>query len=80
MVCEILWQFINTLTADDKYSLRNRENLTLPIQMQLFEKQKIFSLFFAAFLKSSLNFENFEMKDEPLSWCISKIRDRKTDG
>ena len=43
------------------------ENLTLPIQMQLFEKQKIFSLFFAAFLKSSPNFENFEMKDEPLS-------------
>ena len=30
---EILGLFVNTLTADDKYSLQNSENLTQPIQM-----------------------------------------------
>ena len=35
-----------------------------PIQMQLSRKQKRFSEFFAAFLKSSLNFEHFQQKDD----------------
>ena len=33
-IWEILGVFVNTLTADDKYSLRNSENLLQPIQMQ----------------------------------------------
>ena len=32
VICKILGLFINTLTADDKYSLLNRDNLTQPIQ------------------------------------------------
>ena len=67
--------FINTLSADGKYSLLNRDNLTQPIQMQLSRKQKTFSEFFSAFLKSSLNFEHFLKKDDPHSWCISEITD-----
>ena len=51
--------FPNTLSADGKYSLLNRDNLTQSIQMQLSRKQKTFSQFFSAFLKSSLNFEHF---------------------
>ena len=31
--CEILGLFVNKLTADDKYSLRYRENSLQPIQM-----------------------------------------------
>ena len=31
---EILWVFFNTLTADDKYLVRDSENLEFPIQMQ----------------------------------------------
>ena len=57
--------FPNTLSADGKYSLVNRDNLTQPIQMQLSRKQKTFSEFFSAFLKSSLNFEDFLNKDHP---------------
>ena len=38
----------------------NRHNLTIPIQMQLSEKQKSLSEFFAAILKFILNFERFE--------------------
>ena len=35
-----------------------------PIQMQLSQKRKRFSQFCFAFLKSTLNFENFREKDD----------------
>ena len=57
--------FPNTLSANGKYSLLNRDNLTKSIQMQLYRKQKSFSDFFSAFLKSSLNFEHSLKKGEP---------------
>ena len=56
--------FLNTLTADDKHYLLNRDNLTQPIQMQLYQKQKTFSEFFFAFLKSILNFKHLPKKDD----------------
>ena len=59
MIRKILGLFVNTLTTDDKYSLVNRDNLMQHIQMQLSQKEKKFSEFFSAFLKSRLNFENF---------------------
>ena len=40
---------VNTLTADDKYSLLNRDNLTQPIQIVLSQKEKTFSQFFCPF-------------------------------
>ena len=43
MICKVLRLFVNTQTADDKYSLLNRDNLTQPIQMQLSQEQKTFS-------------------------------------
>ena len=57
--------FVNTLTADDKYSLLNRDNLTQQNRTQLSQKQKAFSQFFLAFSKSTLNFEDFEKRDDP---------------
>ena len=59
--------FVNTLTADDKYSPPNRDNLTQPIRTQLSQKQQAFPRFFLAFSKSTLNFEHFQKKDDPLS-------------
>ena len=35
---EMLWVFLNTLTADGKYPIEHWENLPVPIQMQLSEK------------------------------------------
>ena len=64
IVWKILRLFVNTLTADGKYSFLNRDNLTQPIQMQLSQKQKTFSQIFYAFLKSKLNFEQFFKKDD----------------
>ena len=57
--------FVNTLTADDKYSLLNRDNLTQQNRTQLSQKQKAFSQFFLAFSKFTLNFEDFEKRDDP---------------
>ena len=48
------------LTVDYEYSRSNRENLLLPIQMQLSEKPKKKYLIFIAFLESKLNFEHFD--------------------
>ena len=67
--------FPNTLSAYGKYSLLNTDNLTQSIQMQVSRKEKHFSDFFAAFLKSSLNFEHFFKKDDRHCWCISEITD-----
>ena len=69
VLLEILGVFVKTLTGDPKYSVQDCENLQLPIQMQLSEKQKAFSLFssffffFFSFLESTSNFKSFENKD-----------------
>ena len=60
--CKILRLFVNTLSDKDKYCLLYRDNLTQPIQILLSQKQKTFSQFFSAFLKSTLNFESFQKK------------------
>ena len=73
VLCKILGLFVNTLTADDKYSLLNRDNLTQSIQTLLSQKQKTFSRIFSSFLKSTLNFEHFQKKDDPPNRCISEI-------
>ena len=64
-----------TLSADGKYFLLNRDNLTQPILMQLSQKQKTFPQFFSNFLISTLNFSHFQIKDDPHSRCISQITD-----
>ena len=59
--------FVSTLTADDKYSLLNRDNLAQPIRTPLSQKQKYFYEFFLAFSKYALNLEHFQKKDDPHS-------------
>ena len=80
LICKIWRLFINTLSADGEYYLFNRDNLTEPIHMQVYRKQKTFSRFFSAFLKSSLNFEHFQKKDDSHSWGISEITDSEKHG
>ena len=67
VIHKILRLFVNTLTVNDKHYLLNRDNLMQPIQMQLSQKQKTFSEFFFAFLKSILNFKHLPKKDDPHS-------------
>ena len=75
VICKMLWLFVNTFTADDKYSLLNRDNFVSQIQMELSQKRKSFSEYFSAALKSRLNFEHFKKKVDPHSYCISEITD-----
>ena len=58
------------MSAVDKCSLPNRDNLMQPIHMQLSETVKTFSQFFRAFSKSRLNFEHFQKKDDGHSLFI----------
>ena len=55
-ISKILRLFANTLTANDKYSLLNRENSTEPIQIRLSQKQQSFSQLCIKFLKFTLHF------------------------
>ena len=64
---KILRLFVNTLIVNDKHYLLNRDNLAQRIQMQLSQKQKTFSEFFFAFLKSILNFKHLPKKHDPHS-------------
>ena len=73
LLCKFLRLLVKTLTDDEKYSLLYRENLTQPIQLLLSQKRKTFSQLLSAFLKSTLNFEHFQKKDDPLSRCIFQI-------
>ena len=59
--------FVNTLSADDKYSLLNRDNLEQPIRTILSQKQKHFYQFFLKFSKCALNLKYFQKKDDPHS-------------
>ena len=46
-ICKISKLFPNTLSADGKYSVLDRDNLTQQIQILLSRKQKTFSEFFS---------------------------------
>ena len=59
---KVLRLFVNTLTADDKYSILSGDYSIQTIQMHLPQKQNLFSRFFSAFFKSTLNFGNFQKK------------------
>ena len=59
---EILGLFVNTLTADDKYSRQNVQNFQQQLQTALSQKQKIFPVTFIAFIKATSNLEHFEKK------------------
>ena len=65
--------FVNTLSADDKYSLLKRDNLTQPIRTILSQKQLPFYELLVAFSKSSLNLEHFQKRDDPHSLFLSEI-------
>ena len=77
---KILGLFVNTLTAEYTYSGRNIQTFTQHIQTPLSLKQKIFSGFFIAFLKSKWNGEHFQKKGEFSSLSISEIIDSKRGG
>ena len=71
--CQILGLLVNTLAADEKYPVLNRDNLSIPIKMPLSQKHATFSEFFAKFLKSIKTFKYFKNKDNLHRFCASEI-------
>ena len=67
----------NTFTASYEYSRSNRENLLLPIQMQLSEKSKKKKLIFYCLFGIYIKFWTFWKKknNEPHSTGISEVID-----
>ena len=79
LIIKIPGLFFNTLTAGQKYSLLNWDNLTPPTQMQLSPKRIAFSQFFSAFLKCRLNLQYFWKKKITLiAHAFWKLRSPKT--
>ena len=68
------------MTAKYTYSRRNMQTFTQQAQTPLSLKQKTFSGFLIAFLKSTLNIEHFRKKGESSSLSISEIIDSKGGG
>ena len=64
--------FFNRMSAIDKCSLSNRDNLMKPIHMQLSQKPKNFLKFYFAFWKFRLNVGHFPKKNDPHSSFISE--------
>ena len=78
LTCQILGLLVNTLAADEKYPVLNRDNLAIPIQMQLSQKQKTFSRFFAAFLKFRLILNILSKNMTLIDFVMSKLRTPKS--
>ena len=78
VIHKILRLLVKTLTIDDKHYLLKGDNLTQPIQMQLYKKQKRFSQIFFAFLKYILNFKHLVTKMTLIAYVFPEIRFRKT--
>ena len=77
IAAQILGLLVNTLVAYEKYPVLNGDNITIPIQIQLSQKQNTFSKFLPTSMKCRLNFKYFEKKDDPPRFYIFDITDSK---
>ena len=77
---EVLGQFVNTMTAVYNYFRQNLENLPQQVQTLISLKPKFFSHFFIASLKSTLNLEYFEKKDQSHSLSFTGINNCRTSS
>ena len=68
------------LTADDKYSHSNMQNLPQQFQTLWSCKQKTFSGVFITFLKCAWNLEHFKKRYEYSSLIVSEIIDAERRG
>ena len=69
--------FLDTLTANEKYSLNSKDKWMQKFQMHLSQKQNIFSELFCAFFEFVLNIQHFQKKDDPHSLCIFEFTDHE---
>ena len=63
---EIFRLFVNTLSPDDKYSLRNMQIFWEQLQILLSQKRQAFYQFLIAFLKCTWNLEHSKKKNKSI--------------
>ena len=80
MKFEVLEVFVNTLTADGKYSIGNMQNLTEQLPTAISQKQMTFTGIFITYLKSRKNSDDFDKKNEFSSLSISETIDAEKGG
>ena len=78
LTCKILERLVKKLATNEKYPALNRDSLTIPIQMQLSQKENTFSEFPAPFPKSRLNLDILKKKMTFIDIVFSKLRTAKT--
>ena len=77
LTCQVLGLLVSTVAAGGKYPVLNTENLTIPLQMQLSQKQKCFSQFFSTVLKFALKLNILKKKMTLIDFLLSKLRTMK---
>ena len=75
VACWIFGLLGDILTPNERYPVREYENLLTPVQIQVSWVQKAFSDFFVLFLETILNFEHFEKKEDRDTYFISENTD-----
>ena len=75
------WKFfrpcLNTLTANDKYSLISKDKWMQRILMHLSQERKFFAEFFLLFFESSLNIQHFQKKMTLIAYVFPKLTTTK---
>ena len=77
---EVLGQFVNRMTAAYKYFFQTLDNLRQQVRTLIILRPETFSRFFIALLKSTLNLEYFEKKDQSHSLSITEINNCKASS
>ena len=78
LTCQILGLLVNTLAADEKYPVLNRDNLTIPIQMQLSLTQNTFFYFWLQFWNVDWILNILKQKMTLRDFVFPNLRTRKT--
>ena len=78
LTCKVLGLLVNTLAGDEKYPVLDRDNLTIPVQMQLSMKKNLFSVFLLVFWSLAEILNVLKKKMTLIAFVFSKLRTRKT--
>ena len=77
LTCQILGLLVNTLAVDEKCSVLNRDNFTIPIQMKLSQKQKNFVHFLLHFWNLDYILNILKQKMTITAFVVPKLRTPK---
>ena len=78
LTCQILGLLVNTLSANEKYSVLNRDNLTILSQMQLSQKKNLLLNFLLNYLNLQKILNILKKKMTVIDFVFRKLRTPKT--